>query len=254
MSLKVLKCPKCGALLENEEMVCSCCHVHLMQSEISNNPKDTKIPRKKKNKFFNTYNIVIISIMTALSLVLSEFPKIPIFFLDVDFSDVPIIFSAFYIHPLTAVFIALVKNLVGLATSTTMFVGELSNFLLSCLYSLTASFMFMKSRTKPKIVVSSLIAILAVTIGAMFSNYFLMLPMYINLYGLEALQGLSKSAFILTIILPFNLAKFGLQTGAFLALYLSLYKVLYRLKPAYMRENKCCQQEELAAIQGNIKI
>lgn len=187
---------------------------------------------RKKISFLNTYNVAIVAVMTALSLVLSEFPKIPIFFLDVEFSDVPIIFSAFYIHPLSAVFIALIKNLVGLASSSTMFVGELSNFVLSCLYSLTASCMFYKTRTKPKIVISSLIAIVVVTTGAMLSNYFVMLPLYIRLYGLGALQGLSKSAFIFTIILPFNLAKFGLQTGVFLALYLSLFKVLYKFKPA----------------------
>ena len=253
MSLVVLKCPNCGALLENGEKVCRHCNAHLMQSE-KDNSKDITNTTKKKNRFFNTYNIVVIAIMTALSLVLSEFPKIPIFFLDVDFSDVPIIFSAFYIHPLTAVLIALVKNLVGLTTSTTMFVGELSNFLLSCLYSLTASCMFMKSRNKPKTVVSSLIAILAVTVGAMFSNYFMMLPLYINLYGLGALQGLSKSAFIFTVILPFNLAKFGLQTGVFLALYFSLYKVLYRLKPAYLKEQNIEKKDKTCSAQSNIKV
>ncbi|HEY8443691.1 MAG TPA: ECF transporter S component [Clostridia bacterium] len=187
----------------------------------------------QKNRFFNTYNLVFIAIMTGMSLVLSEFPKIPIFFLKVDFSDVPIIFSAVYIHPTAGVFIALVKNLVGLASSSTMFVGELSNFILSTTYCLVASLMFYKTRTKTKLVISSVTAIIAVTAMALLTNYFMMIPLYIKLYGLGALRGYSITAFLFTIILPFNLAKFSLETAVFLALYLALYKVLYKFKPEF---------------------
>lgn len=190
-----------------------------------------------KNKFFNTYNLVFIAIMTALSLVLSEFPKIPLFFLKVDFSDVPIIFSAIYIHPLSGVLIALVKNLVGLASTSTMFMGELSNFMLSCTYCLVASLLFYKNRTKTKIIISSIIAVVAVTAMALLTNYFIMIPLYIRLYGLGALQGYSMAGFIFSIILPFNLIKFGLETAAFLALYFGLYKVLNKLRPE-CRNNK----------------
>lgn len=190
-----------------------------------------------RNKFFNTYNLVFIAIMTALSLVLSEFPKIPIFFLKVDFSDVPIIFSAVYVHPLAGVFIALVKNLVGLATTSTMFVGELSNFILSCTYCLTASLIYHKNRNKTKLLISSVLAIIAVTVMALLTNYFMMIPLYINLYGLKALRGYSEVAFLFYIILPFNLVKFSLQTAVFLALYFGLYKVLDKLKPEYRDKN-----------------
>ena len=111
MSSEVLRCSNCGALLDNEQSTCSYCNAHTIAAEKKENQNPNNLATKKpKNKFFNTYNIVIIAIMTALSLILSEFPKIPIFFLDIDFSDVPIIFSAFYIHPLTAVFISLVKK------------------------------------------------------------------------------------------------------------------------------------------------
>jgi ECF transporter S component (folate family) len=190
-----------------------------------------------RKKFINTYNLVFIAIMTALSLTLSEFPKIPVFFLKVDFSDVPIIFSAVYIHPLAGVFIALVKNLVGLASSSTMFVGELSNFILSCTYCLVASLMFYKTRAKTKLVISSVTAIFAVTVMALLTNYFMMIPLYIKLYGLGALQGYSKTAFLFSIILPFNLVKSGLETAVFLALYFGLYKVLDKLKPDYRDNN-----------------
>ena len=190
-----------------------------------------------KNKFFNTYNLVFIAIMTALSLVLSEFPKIPVFFLKVDFSDVPIIFSAVHIHPLAGVFIALVKNLVGLASSSTMFVGELSNFILSCAYCLVASLLFYAKRTKTKIIISSVIAVFAATAVALATNYFVMIPLYIKLYGLGALQGYSKAGFIFSIILPFNLIKFGLETAVFLGLYFGLYKVLHKLRPECRKQN-----------------
>lgn len=192
-----------------------------------------------KRKFLNTYNLVVIAILTAMSLVLSEFPQFAIFpavpFLTVDFSDLPIIFSAFFIHPLAAVIISLVKNIAGLPTSATFFVGELSNFLLSCIYSLTASLIFMKSRTRTKVIITSLLSVFAVSFAAMLSNYFAIFPLYMKLGGFTLPEGFSLARFMYTYILPFNLIKFGLQTAAFLILYLSLEKVFYRLKPEYCR-------------------
>ena len=130
----------------------------------------------------------------------------------------PIIFSAVHIHPLAGVFIALVKNLVGLASSSTMFVGELSNFILSCAYCLVASLLFYAKRTKTKIIISSVIAVFAATAVALATNYFVMIPLYIKLYGLGALQGYSKAGFIFSIILPFNLIKL-IKTAVFLVLF-----------------------------------
>lgn len=188
-----------------------------------------------RRKFLNTYNLVVIAIMTAMSLVLSEFPKLSIFpvapFLEVDFSDLPIIFSAFFIHPLAAVFISLIKNVAGLASSTTMFVGEFSNFTLSCVYSLTASVIFMRKRTRVKVLISCLISILAVTVGAMASNYFVMLPLYMKIYEFHIPEGFNMASFLFAVILPFNLIKFGLCTTAFFTLYLSLEKIFYKFKP-----------------------
>lgn len=178
----------------------------------------------KKRSFFNTYNIVLIGIMTAVSLILSEFPRFPIIpaapYLDVDFADVPIIFTAFYVHPVAGVIISLIKNLVGLFTTSTGGIGELSNFILSSTYAVTGSIFFFKDRKHYHAIIFSIVAIIVTTIMAMCTNYFLMLPLYLKISG----PALRK--YVITIILPFNLIKFSLQTAAFLTLYFSSYSVM----------------------------
>ena len=67
----------------------------------------------------------------AFALQFLEFP-IPIMpaFIKLDFSDLPELLAAFAYGPLAGVAVAAIKNLIHLPLSSSMYVGELSNFLL----------------------------------------------------------------------------------------------------------------------------
>ena len=75
----------------------------------------------------------------AFALQFLEFP-IPIMpaFIKLDFSDLPELLAAFAYGPLAGVAVAAIKNLIHLPLSSSMYVGELSNFLLGAVLSVAA--------------------------------------------------------------------------------------------------------------------
>ena len=79
------------------------------------------------NKLFSTKNTVTMAIYTAIATVLSIFPHIHTPFgalLTIEFSDVPVVLAAFYMHPVCAVIVAVIKTLIHLGFTETGFIGE----------------------------------------------------------------------------------------------------------------------------------
>ena len=85
----------------------------------------------------------------AFALQFLEFP-IPIMpaFIKLDFSDLPELLAAFAYGPLAGVAVAAIKNLIHLPLSSSMYVGELSNFLLGTVLSVAAGAIYKKHKTK----------------------------------------------------------------------------------------------------------
>ena len=83
----------------------------------------------------------------AFALQFLEFP-IPIMpaFIKLDFSDLPELLAAFAYGPLAGVAVAGIKNLIHLPLSSSMYVGELSNFLLGAVLSVAAGAIYKAGR------------------------------------------------------------------------------------------------------------
>lgn len=92
-------------------------------------------------------------------------------FIKLDFSDLPELIGAFAYGPLAGVLIALLKNLIHLAVSQSGFVGELSNFLLGAVFSLTAGLIYKHKKTKGKAMLAGVIASLVMAIVCVPLNY-----------------------------------------------------------------------------------
>ena len=168
-----------------------------------------------------TRSIAMAAIMGAVAFVLQYFSfSVPVLsvFARFDLASVPEIIGGFILGPIGAIEIIVIKLgliLVFKGTSS-MFTGELSNFILSCSYVLPAIFYYRKHRTKKGAVIGLLIGSLACVVVAVFSNLFLIFPAYIKLYGLSwdsiiemthAVNPLvtSKMTFVLWSVIPFNL-------------------------------------------------
>ena len=201
---------------------------------------------KQKGRLFTTKQMVLISLLSALSygLMLLHLPYKHLGFLEFEFSDIPAVIAALQFGPLAGVIIELIKNLVkALTASTTATVGELANFLISCAYIIPVGLLYKlrttknTARSKAKIVkgistinsnktkllnnlylvfIFSIGTIVMVIIAALL-NYFVMLPLYAKLFGgMDSVIGFASqgvpaikdiSSLIIIGITPYNIVK-----------------------------------------------
>ena len=99
----------------------------------------------------STRELTATAMLIAVSWVLYVFSfKIPIVpsFLSMDFSELPAVIAALSMGPLAGFFVCLVKNILHLLISHTMWVGELSNFILGVAFVVPAGLIYQKHKTK----------------------------------------------------------------------------------------------------------
>lgn len=104
-----------------------------------------------------------------------------------DLSALPELLAGFILGPLGAVLTITVKIaliLVFKGTSS-MYTGEVQNFLLSLAYILPAVFFYRHHRTKHGAAIGLVIGSVVSIIVAIFTNIYLIFPAYIYLYGMN---------------------------------------------------------------------
>ena len=161
----------------------------------------------------------------AFALQFLEFP-IPIMpaFIKLDFSDLPELLAAFAYGPLAGVAVAGIKNLIHLPLSSSMYVGELSNFLLGAVLSVAAGAIYKKHKTKRGALAAAVLSAVIMGLVSVPVNYWIIYPLYYNVLGfpqaavldmyqaiLPATKSILQALFIFN--LPFTVAK-GLLCAA----------------------------------------
>ena len=183
-------------------------------------------------KKFPTRILVILAMYAALAsvLMLLEFPLSFLFptFLKVDFSNLPVLLASFHFGPLAGIAVALIKNLIHLTASTTAGVGELANFIISAVFAGVAGLIYRFRKTKRGAVAGLVFGGLAMTLAAIFSNYFITIPFFSAAFGFENIIKMcsdlipfvnTKWDVVLLSITPFNLFMGVLIGGLTLLLY-----------------------------------
>ena len=175
--------------------------------------------------------MVSIAMLAAIGTVLQfvAFPIMPAFsFLKIDFSDIPILLGMFLYGPLAGVITAFVRSLLhlfltGLAPQN--MVGDFASFLASSIFTLPIFYFFGKKKNiRTNRIVGLVSGILALTIFRSIANYFVITPVYLQLYGVTTQQflGTSLASYVAIGIVPFNLIKGLLVSGVFLVLHAKL--------------------------------
>lgn len=179
--------------------------------------------------------ISMAAIMGAVAFVLQFFSfNVPIIslFANFDFSALPEIIGGFILGPLGAIEIIVIKLgliLVFKGTSS-MFTGEVQNFILSVAYVLPAILYYRKNRTKKGAVIGLALGSVISVVIAIFTNLYLIYPAFIYLYGMswEGIIGMfnavnplinSKLTFVLWSVIPFNLISRGVSSIIAFLLY-----------------------------------
>ena len=180
-----------------------------------------KISTQNRSKLRTTVQIGMLGAI-ALVLMFFEFP-IPFIappFIKLDFSDIPVLVGTFAMGPLAGVLIELLKNLLNLVIhgTTTMGVGELSNFIIGCAFVVPAGLFYRKKKTRVNALKGMAAGTLLMAAMGCLTNAFIMFPLYSTLMGIPMDSFIAMGtaihpvidnmvSFIIFCMVPFNLLK-----------------------------------------------
>lgn len=138
----------------------------------------------------NARTIAMTGMLSAIAFILMylqfNVPLMPSF-IAMDLSELPALIGSFAMGPVSGAVICLVKNLLHLMRTSTGGVGELSNFILGASFVITAGIIYKKKKTKQGAMIGSLIGAAVMAVFSIFSNYFLVYPVYTNFMPMEAI-------------------------------------------------------------------
>ena len=139
-----------------------------------------------KNKKIRT--LTGTAMLTAVGVVLQYIEiSIPIMpsFIKLDFSDLPELIGAFSYGPVAGIIICLLRNLIHLAVSQSLFIGELSNFILGAIFAGVAGLIYKKHKTRKTAFAAGTAGALSMAVFSIFSNYFVVYPIYYEAFAPE---------------------------------------------------------------------
>lgn len=180
---------------------------------------------KRKNKELTKVNTMVkIGLLSALAGILMLVFKFPLpfapAFMTVDFGDVPSLVAGFALGPVAGIITVVIKNLINIMFNGTMtaFVGELSNVIVGASFVGISAMVYKRHRTRKNAIIGLILGLLAMTLIATISNYFLVFPLYAKAFGIpiQALVDMTAkvnsnvSTFegvMLFAVVPFNIVK-----------------------------------------------
>ena len=173
-------------------------------------------------KKYTIRKFVLSAILGAMGFVLMllEFPMpfiIPSF-IKFDFSEIPAVIASFAYGPLYGILVCLLKNLLHLFVTSSMGVGELSNFILGAVFVGVAGLVYKRIHTRSGALIGTLLGAFLMAVISIFTNYFVVYPAYVVIYGMpmEAILGMYKALLpaannlfkaLVIFNLPFNFFK-----------------------------------------------
>lgn len=136
----------------------------------------------KTNKKINVRALTVTAIMGALGTVLMSLEfSIPALippFIKLDFSELPALITSFAYGPLWGILVCLLKNVIHVFFGSTMGIGEISNFILGSVFVGVAGLIYKKHKDKKGALISCLIGSAAMAVISVFTNYFIVYPLY----------------------------------------------------------------------------
>ena len=179
-------------------------------------------------KNMNIRSLVLTAVLGAIAAVLMSFeiyiPFMPAF-IKIDLSEVPVIVAGLTMGFSSGMAAAVLKVLLKFlfAGTSTMFVGELVNILISFLYLLPLCAVIRNDRSMKKVLRGLVAATMFCSVTAVFANYMIAFPMYSRLFGMSSediltmfmqFNPLVKNTLSMLVfsMIPFNLIKYGIDS------------------------------------------
>ena len=150
------------------------------------------VSRKRVDVRRMTVTAMLSAVATVLMFFSFNVPLMPSF-IKLDFSELPALIAAFGFGPLSGATVCLVKNLVNLLFTTTGGVGELSNFVLGASFVVPAGLVYKLHRTRIGALIGSVIGALAMAVIGVFSNYYVVYPVYTAFMPMEVILNMYRA-------------------------------------------------------------
>jgi len=194
-----------------------------------------------------TRRMVTIAMCAAMGTILQfiAFPIFPAFsFLKIDFSDIPVMIVMFLFGPLSGVMAALLRSILHLflagGISPTEIIGDTASFIATSAFTLPMYYFFRKGIHRKNKVIGVLSGILSMAVIMSIANLFVITPLYLHFFGMNADQflGMSLARYVAIGIFPFNIIKGAIVSGVFLVLHAKLLPWLARKQPNHATVRK----------------
>ena len=206
-----------------------------------------KMEKKKTGnteRILTTRKLTMIGMFSAIAAILMIFefplPFAPAFY-KLDFSEIPVLITAFAFGPVAGVMVEFCKIVLNLLmdSTTTAFVGELANFMVGCSFILPASIIYLHKKNRKSAMIGCVIGTICLTVFGTSFNAIYLVPKFAELYGmpLEAIIGMGtaiNSAITdLTTLVMFAVAPLNILKGVSVSVITMLiYKKLSRFMKA----------------------
>ena len=159
-----------------------------------------------------------IAILGALASILFMIEIPVIAFYKLDLSTIPVLLGAFSMGPLPGMAILLIKDLTGMLHSSSGFVGELADFIMSAAYVLPAAVIYRMRKSRKGALTGMIVGTLLMIVVAVLVNWKIMIPFYMGAFkmSMEAIVGMAQKALpfvdtelklLLCVTAPFNVLK-----------------------------------------------
>ena len=174
----------------------------ILRDWIRQPPQNKRIVKWRRKKMMNetaavskvnVRKITVTAMLGALATILMFFefsvPFIMPGFIKMDFSELPALIAAFSMGPVSGIAVCFIKNIVNLLHTTSGGVGEISNFILGVCFVLPAGLIYKKNKSQKGALIGALTGAVIMAVVSVFSNYFIVYPVYENFMPMEAIIG-----------------------------------------------------------------
>ena len=197
-----------------------------------------------KEKPMSTRYLAAVAMFSAVSFVAVLLAKVipnVAGFLSYEPKDAIIVIAGLLYGPMTSVLISVVVSLIEMLTiSSTGPYGLLMNIVSSCAFAVPAAWYYQKNRTQRGAITGLAFGVIVMAIVMMLWNY-IITPFYMGVPR-ETVAGMMMSVF-----LPFNLVKGGLNAGITLLLYKPIVTALRKAHLAEPSKGDAAQKGHFSA-------
>lgn len=174
----------------------------------------------KQTKIIKKMSLIAILAAVSFGLYYVNFPIPFLFpgFLKVNFSNLPILIGGFTLGPVAGSAIVVIRFLIKLPLSDTVFVGEIADLIIGFASVIPAAIIYKYNKSKKGAAMALVISTLFWIASSMIANLFILIPAYIKMFfngnitafvsTLKIIPGVTEtnymSKYILWAVIPFN--------------------------------------------------